>query len=405
MKVILDTNALLMGTLSHNGTEEYYILPELFSEIQDTASRARLALFLSGCIKKSPNVTTIQFVKKFATLTGDIHTLSQIDILVIALAVDIFTEEEGVDAVRHAPKAPIVQHGKKIYSKLEGEEQKESLLETSQKICNDRAETAEGVFRDTTETLANLSMKERKSAQVDSDSEGWITPTNYKSRSAPKSKNGLNLTNPSNATIKVACMTADFAMQNVLLQLGVPVVSHDQNLGTSNFTRITKLKHWLLRCHACTYLHRPLPEKKPSLMIVGKGPSSVAAPIQFCPSCGSGRTMMRTSYTLDTCGDVTIYLKKNYQYNLRGTQYNIPAMTHGSKGTTSGQKAKQQNLLLREDQKEYLKAIKNYQYSTAKAEKNPDAIENFFGNHRANMAGGALPRIGYGRRNPNEIRK
>jgi len=44
--------------------------------------------------------------------------------------------------------------------------------------------------------------------------------------------------------INVGCMTADFAMQNVLLQMGLNLVDVEGK-------RIRKLKTWVLRCHAC----------------------------------------------------------------------------------------------------------------------------------------------------------
>lgn len=44
--------------------------------------------------------------------------------------------------------------------------------------------------------------------------------------------------------ISVACMTGDFAVQNVLLQMGLRLVSVDG-------MRIERVKSWVLRCHAC----------------------------------------------------------------------------------------------------------------------------------------------------------
>jgi RNA-binding protein NOB1 len=49
----------------------------------------------------------------------------------------------------------------------------------------------------------------------------------------------------------VGCMTADFAKQNVLLQMGLDLVSVDGK-------RIEKLKTWVLRCHACFKYFSPL---------------------------------------------------------------------------------------------------------------------------------------------------
>jgi RNA-binding protein NOB1 len=44
--------------------------------------------------------------------------------------------------------------------------------------------------------------------------------------------------------VVVGCMTADFAMQNVLLQMGLTLVGVEGK-------RIQKVKTWVLRCHAC----------------------------------------------------------------------------------------------------------------------------------------------------------
>lgn len=81
------------------------------------------------------------------------------------------------------------------------------------------------------------------------DGEGeWITPSNvalHKSRAV-----GLLPEEDANAkksTVKqidVGCMTADFAMQNVLLQMGLSLVGVEGK-------KIQKVKTWVLRCHAC----------------------------------------------------------------------------------------------------------------------------------------------------------
>ena len=81
----------------------------------------------------------------------------------------------------------------------------------------------------------------------DDDGEGeWITPSNvalHKSRA-------LNLLPSEDGKkgkpehIPVGCMTADFAMQNVLLQMGLGLVSVEGK-------RIERVKSWVLRCHAC----------------------------------------------------------------------------------------------------------------------------------------------------------
>jgi RNA-binding protein NOB1 len=85
-----------------------------------------------------------------------------------------------------------------------------------------------------------------------SDGEGeWITPSNvalHKSHALsllPSSSPSKGKGKDNNEEVIFAgCMTADFAMQNVLLQMGLSLVSTEGK-------RIEKVKSWVLRCHAC----------------------------------------------------------------------------------------------------------------------------------------------------------
>jgi RNA-binding protein NOB1 len=86
-------------------------------------------------------------------------------------------------------------------------------------------------------------------SEEDDDGEGeWITPSNvaaHKSRAlhlVPDSAGAA--TKGPQPQIKAACMTADFAMQNVLLQMGLDLIDVEGR-------RISTVKSWVLRCHAC----------------------------------------------------------------------------------------------------------------------------------------------------------
>lgn len=89
------------------------------------------------------------------------------------------------------------------------------------------------------------------------DGEGeWITPENvslHKARALglTPSENG-SAKGKKKETIPVGCMTADFAMQNVLLQMDLSLVGMEGK-------RIQKVKTWALRCHACFKCVRPSP--------------------------------------------------------------------------------------------------------------------------------------------------
>lgn len=80
------------------------------------------------------------------------------------------------------------------------------------------------------------------------DGEGeWITPSNvslHKSRALELLPSASGSRRGKQETIPVACMTADFAMQNVLLQMGLGLVGVEGR-------KIERVKSWVLRCHAC----------------------------------------------------------------------------------------------------------------------------------------------------------
>jgi RNA-binding protein NOB1 len=83
----------------------------------------------------------------------------------------------------------------------------------------------------------------------DDDGEGeWITPSNvalHKCQALDLLPNASGKgKRKSNEVISVGCMTADFAMQNVLLHMGLNLVSVGGD-------RIERVKRWVLRCHAC----------------------------------------------------------------------------------------------------------------------------------------------------------
>lgn len=85
------------------------------------------------------------------------------------------------------------------------------------------------------------------------DGEGeWVTPQNvalHKSQALQLLPSGSSASKKGRGRkedefVPAGCMTGDFAVQNVLLQMGLTLV------GTEG-KRIQKVKSWVLRCHAC----------------------------------------------------------------------------------------------------------------------------------------------------------
>ncbi|EMD40951.1 hypothetical protein CERSUDRAFT_91703 [Gelatoporia subvermispora B] len=249
------------------------------------------------------------------------------------------------------------------------------------------------------------------------DGEGeWITSSNvalHKSRAlqllpsadARKGKGKGKL-----ERIMVGCMTADFAMQNVLLQMGLGLVGVEGK-------RIERVKSWVLRCHACFKICKDNSRK-------------------FCPSCGNP-TLLRASVTISSPSATAdtpilqVHLKKNFQFKTRGTIYSIPAPKAGSAKTGAGE-----GLILREDQTTWLRAKKHADGKREREERrlltaasrganlgeggavlgswmDPDWVPEILSagasgkgrNVRRGGMDGDMPVIGYGKKNPNERKR
>lgn len=121
---------------------------------------------------------------------------------------------------------------------------------------------------------------------------------------------------PKQRPVKVACVTTDFSMQNVMMQIGLNIMSVDGLI-------IKSVKQWVLRCMACYHIHYDMDRL-------------------FCYRCGTNH-LSRVSASIDQeTGVLKLHLKKNYHTDTRGTKYSLPAP--GKQDRYEGE------LLLREDQ-------------------------------------------------------
>ncbi|RLN09728.1 RNA-binding protein NOB1 [Panicum miliaceum] len=113
----------------------------------------------------------------------------------------------------------------------------------------------------------------------------------------------------------VACVTSDYAMQNVILQIGLRLLA-------PGGMQIRQMHRWVLRCHACYKVTQE----------VGK---------IFCPKCGNGGTLRKVSVTVGENG-ITMASRRP-RITLRGTKFSLPMPQGGRDAITK-------NPILREDQ-------------------------------------------------------
>ncbi|KAL7406076.1 hypothetical protein ABVT39_012874 [Epinephelus coioides] len=138
----------------------------------------------------------------------------------------------------------------------------------------------------------------------DDDGGGWITPSNIKQ----VKMDSADGTAP--ADVKVGCLTTDFAMQNVLIQIGLHVLSVNGML-------IKQARNYILRCHACF--------KTTSNM------NKV-----FCPHCGN-QTLKKVAVTINQDGSKQMHFSKNPKVlNPKGLRHSLP-LPHGGKHSSNPQ--------------------------------------------------------------------
>ncbi|KAL5670698.1 hypothetical protein ACJX0J_022919, partial [Zea mays] len=113
----------------------------------------------------------------------------------------------------------------------------------------------------------------------------------------------------------IACVTSDYAMQNVILQIGLRLIA-------PGGMQIRQMHRWVLRCHACYKVTQE----------VGK---------IFCPKCGNGGTLRKVSVTVGENG-ITMASRRP-RVTLRGTKFSLPMPQGGRDAITK-------NPILREDQ-------------------------------------------------------
>lgn len=416
--LILDASPLLLNQPSVSAllatAERLVTSPSVLAEIRDASARSRVeTTYLPFLEVLKPSQTSLTVIREFAKKTGDLAVLSNVDLEVLALAYGNEVERNGGDwRLRSSPgqkrlngKPP----GKLV--DLASEEIKNSKERTTEKST---ATEIEQMTIDVTQTLEATSLQDssknitakpeslkviptlsdqqtltetsgedipsepqRTSDEPDSgsDSDGWITPNNLR-RHQTKDKIATSSSNTEPKTLQVATVTDDFAMQNVLLQMNLNLLS------PVTCKRIQNIRTTVLRCHGCFTTCRDLSK-------------------QFCQRCGKP-TLTRVSCTTNDRGEVKLHLKKNMQWNNRGNVYSIPNPVSGSsnqkwKGSKSGggKGGWGNHLILAPDQKEYERALAKEKRGKERDLMDEDAMPRILTGERG--SGGGRIKIGAGR--------
>ncbi|KAJ1606071.1 ART-4 protein [Cryptosporidium canis] len=279
--IILDTGAILrLG--KHDFMDDVLLtVPSVIREVKDKTALEKMFYLQDRIQVVEPSEQECSFVRRFSRETGDFGFLSETDFRVIALTLAFHRKHDDVSKINTRPKQ--ISLVTKAGGESEGAEA-EGKTESE----------AEGPEMDKQEEQSTEGEEESNGLEDDAFSGGWITKSNITSILG-------GISSGSQSHFVVACMTTDYSMQNVLLQMGLHLIEiHGLSVKT--------IKRWGLLCCGCYTYERDTSKK-------------------FCGKCGNA-TLDRVPIRVNSDGSIELdcYRKK---VNLRGTIYSIPKPKRG----------------------------------------------------------------------------
>lgn len=352
--LVVDTSAFIKNVQLQDFAEGCYTVQGVLDEIKNDRQLKRLVVLPYSLNVREPDPDILAKVTNVAKKTGDFATLSMVDLKVIALTYQLEKEHVGTDHLRDTPvpavtiasgqRPPEIAGSGKVQGFYDGKGDRSRTVTETESVSEVEVAIKDGELED---KFAELNSKEAEElhetilkqvqeepeacddesggeeeaseeeysanedgeGEDDDDDNGWITPSNIKE---VKRDFGTDLLedNPS----QVACMTTDYAMQNVLKQIGLNIAALDGRV-------IKHARTYILRCYSCFKT------------------TSDSSKV-FCPKCGH-KTLKKVAVSLDENGQQVIHI--NTRRPLTARHKNRPvAKFDGGKHST--------NPLLFEDQ-------------------------------------------------------
>uniref|UniRef100_A0A1B6DT19 RNA-binding protein NOB1 n=2 Tax=Clastoptera arizonana TaxID=38151 RepID=A0A1B6DT19_9HEMI len=348
--LIVDTTAFIEHANLQDIGKNIITVQNVVDEITSKRQLRRLVVLPYELQIKDVFPENIKFVTEFSKKTGDYPSLSATDIAVMALVYQLEKQYVGIEHLNLAPKMsrsisskPPSLPSEDVVGFFKGDSEtsvdKTGPVETIvQEIHNNKEQSpsesdnfsdnnCQSIEQDTTDclqksleekfatltcnldsdlsTIGDVLVKledednynETEESEDEGSEDGWITPSNIK-----LAKNKINEELVEDKIVTVACITTDFAMQNVLKQIGLNVVSLDGRV-------IKQIRTYILRCYACF--------KTTSIMTK-----------IFCPNCGN-KTLKKVSVSLDENGKQIIHINFSKPISTRGKRFSLPTPKGG----------------------------------------------------------------------------
>ena len=121
------------------------------------------------------------------------------------------------------------------------EEKKLEAAAASGEYWNDENALEKDSGEENLENVEENDVESEEEEEDNNDDDGWITPANIKAAKKQGGAVGNSCyDDPEDTELAAACATGDFSMQNVLLKLGIPVISRDG-------MRVSQVRSWALQ--------------------------------------------------------------------------------------------------------------------------------------------------------------
>jgi RNA-binding protein NOB1 len=237
-----------------------YTIQEVINEVTNKRQKTDLSVLPYTLNIETVFPEHIQFVVNFSKKTGDYPNLSVTDIKVIALAYQIHKEKYGTDNLKTEPDSKSV-----VFGKPAAVNENTIGFYDPDHLCNNLSEL-----------------------EID---DGWITEDNIKDLN----KNNWDVLTEQES--KVGCITTDYAVQNIIKQIGLSIISLDGRI-------INEVRTYIRRCYGCFTLTSNMTR-------------------MFCPKCGN-KSLKRVAVYLDKNGKQCVYINNKRPLSVKGKKYSLP---------------------------------------------------------------------------------
>lgn len=342
--LVVDTTAFIRAANLLDIGENVYTVQEVVDEITNDRQRRKLVVLPYDLKIKDVFTENVKFVTEFSKKTGDYISLSATDIKVMALTYQLEKELVGTDHLKTEPtmrktvnvtglpgykaninkekedKSVNPQNNESSNTHDEVENSNDIKNVQADEVVNENDEESQ-LAEEIAEQIRSMDLQENnvveecivkvaddedvgeeesgEDSESDDDSDGgeWITPGNVSEKKKEMEDGEFEDKN-----VNVACITSDFAMQNVLKQIGLNVTAIDGRV-------IKQLRTFIFRCTTCF--------KTTSVMTK-----------LFCPKCGHA-TLKKVSVSVDDDGNQHIHINGRKPLTARGKRFSLPTPKGG----------------------------------------------------------------------------